>query len=229
MKPCYYLSLACLICLLNGCTYTIAPPQQPNTNPGNYERWMKSLVERYPVALGRDEKVFDWWPLENGLEYKCKITGSVSDSGQKWINKEFTMKLVKEKEHENSFHFEVEGFSEFPYEGLLVRANRVFVVKAGAQSPLVVFPLFENMVFSTEAYEHEFLKRSVLATSEQSFFAPVWTGFYRVKQVVPDTYSIEQLQPKEGLSYKFQKGVGIVEWFVPGGYTIELSNSRPLP
>jgi len=187
---------------------------------GRYEHWIKSLVKRYPIPLGKDETVFDWWPLRNNIEYKYKIAHSKWDFGKKWVNKQFTLRLIQDEE-ENEFHFHIEGFHEFPYDGLFIWENRIFILSEHVEQPLIIFPLFKDMPFADEKYEYEFLKKAVLNSSEKLFYGPVSTEFWTVTEIEGNTYFLRQAYPR-GSSYKFEKNVGIIEWHIPGGYTIEL-------
>ena len=188
---------------------------------GRYEHWIKTLVKRYPVSLGESETVFDWWPLRNNIEYKYKITRSRWDFGKKWVNKQFTLRFIQDEENKDEFHFHIEGFDEFPYKGLFIWENRIFILSEHAEQPLIIFPLFKDMLFANEKYEYEFLKKAVLNSSEKLFYAPVSTEFWTVTEVVGNIYFLRQAYPR-GASYKFEKNVGIIEWRIPGGYTIEL-------
>lgn len=191
-----------------------------------YEHWVKTLVKRYPAPLGENETVFDWWPLKNNLEYKYKITKSRWDFGEKWVNKEFTLRLIQDEENENKFHFHIEGFDEFPYKALVIRQNRIFLLgEYVVEQPHIVFPLFKGMLFADQKYEYEFLKKAVLNSSEAEFYAPVATDFWQVTKVAGNKYHLEQVCPR-GLRYTFEKNLGIIEWFIPGGYTIELVSSE---
>lgn len=196
------------------------------SDEGRYEHWIKSLVKHYPVPLGKNETVFDWWPLSNNIEYKYRITHSRWDFGTKWVNKHFTLRLVQDQGCKNEYRFHVEGFDEFPYKGLVLRENRIFIVSKYAEQPFIIFPLFENMLFADYRYEYEFLKKAVLNSSDELFYAPVSTDFWRVTDVVGNIYFLRQASPR-GASYKFEKDVGIIEWRIPGGYTIELINPEP--
>jgi len=198
-----------------------------NTSAGSrYERWIKTLVERYPIPLDKNETVFDWWPLKGNLECKYKITNSRWKFGEKWVDKQFTLRLIQDEQNENEFHFHIEGFDEFPYKGLLIRENRIFILSEHAEQPLIIFPLFKDMLFANEKYEYEFLKKAVLNSSEKLFYAPVSTEFWTVTKIVGNIYFLRQAYPR-GASYKFEKNVGIIEWRIPGGYTIELIRPEP--
>jgi hypothetical protein len=191
-----------------------------------YIGWLKALVNRYPVPLSEDEGVLDWWPLRNDLKYRYKIANSRWHFGKKWINREFTLTLIQDKEDEKQFHLHVEGFDEFPYKGLVIRGQRVFVLSDYGEEPLIVFPLFEHMFFADEEYELGFLKTAILEASEKHFHGPVCTHFWTVSEVSGDVYFIEQATTR-GQNYRFVKNVGIVKWHIPGGYTIELINAEP--
>ena len=80
-------------------------------------------------------------------------------------------------------------------------------------------------LFADERYEHEFLKQTILNSSEKSFYAPVCTEFWAVTKIVENIYHIEEVCPR-GLRYTLEKNMGIVEWLIPGGYTIELIRSE---
>ncbi len=195
---------------------------------GRYENWVKTLVARYPVPLGKDETVFDWWPLRNNIEYKYKIAHSRWDFGKKWVNTQFTLRLIQDEEDENEFHFRIEDFNEFPYKGLVIRENRILILSEYAEQPLIIFPLFKDMLFADEKYEYEFLKKAVLNSSEKLFYGPVSTEFWTVTEIEGNTHFLRQAYPR-GSTYKFEKNVGIIEWYIPGGYTIELIEpTRPL-
>jgi len=193
---------------------------------GRYERWIKAFVERYPIPLDKNETVFDWWPLKGNLEYKYKITKSRWKFGEKWVDKQFTLRLIQDEQNENDFHFHIGGFDEFPYKGLLIRENRIFILSEHVEQPLIIFPLFKDMLFANEKYEYEFLKKAVLNSSEKLFYAPVSTEFWTVTEIVGNIYFLRQAYPR-GASYKFEKNVGIIEWRIPGGYTIELIRPEP--
>lgn len=193
---------------------------------GRYERWIKTFVERYPTPLDKNETVFDWWPLKGNLECKYKITNSRWKFGEKWVDKQFTLRLIQDEQNENEFHFHIEGFDEFPYKGLLIRENKIFILSEHAEQPLIIFPLFKDMLFANEKYEYEFLKKAVLNSSEKLFYAPVSTEFWTVTEIVGNIYFLRQAYPR-GTSYKFEKNLGIIEWRIPGGYTIELVRPEP--
>ena len=193
---------------------------------GRYEHWIKTLVKRYPISLDKNQNVFDWWPLRNNTEYTYKITHSRWDFGDKWVDKKFTLRLIQDEQNENEFHFHIEGFDEFPYKGLLIRENRIFILSEHVEQPLIIFPLFKDMLFANEKYEYEFLKKAVLNSSEKLFYAPVSTEFWTVTEIVGNIYFLRQAYPR-GASYKFEKNVGIIEWRIPGGYTIELIRPEP--
>lgn len=192
---------------------------------GRYEHWIKTLAQRYPIPLGKSETVFDWWSLKDNLEYKYKITSSRWKFGEKWVNKQFTLRLIQDEQDEKEFHFHIKGFDEFPYKGLFIWENRIFILSEHAEQPLIIFPLFKDMLFADEKYEYEFLKKAVLNSSEKLFYAPVSTEFWTVSEVVGNIYLLQQAYPR-GSSYKFEKNVGIIEWHIPGGYTIELIRSE---
>jgi len=192
-----------------------------------YENWIKDFTKRYPIPLGKNETVFDWWPLRNNLEYKYKIAYSKWDFGKKWVNKEFTLKLIQDKVNKNKFKFNITGFDEFPYKGLVIRENRIFIITGSdstrnpSEAPFIIFPLFKDMFFANEKYEYDFLKKVILISSEKMIYAPVWTEFWTVTKIVGNKYFLSQACPR-GLHYTFEKNLGIVEWFVPGGYLIKL-------
>lgn len=203
----------------------IALTSNRTSGEGRYQAWVKTTIERYPIPLGKNKTVFDWWPLKDNLEYKYKIRDSRWEFGKKWVGAEFTLRIIKDEENESKFYFHIEGFDEFPYTALVIRENRIFILSKYAERPFIVFPLFKHMLFADERYEHEFLKKTILNTSEKSFYAPVWTEFWRVTKSVENIYHIEEVCPR-GLRYKFEKNVGIIEWLIPGGYTIELIRSE---
>lgn len=190
-----------------------------------YIDWLVELINRYPVPLSEGEGVLDWWPLRNDLKYRYKITNSRWYFGKKWINEEFTLTLIQDKEDEKKFHLHVEGFDEFPYKGLVVRGQRVFILSEYAEEPLIAFPLFKNMFFADEKYELEFLKGAVLEASEKRFHGPVCTNFWTVSEVIGGVYFLEQATNR-GQSYKFERNVGIIWWHISGGYTIELVSAE---
>ncbi len=218
-------TILCVVFFLLIISLIIAVRANRSYPEGKYQAWVKSIVERYPVPLGKNETVFDWWPLKDNLEYKYEITYSRWEFGEEWVNKEFVLRLTRDEENENRFHFHIEGFDRFPYKELVIRENRIFILSDSTEESLIVFPLFKDMFFADDKYELEFLKRTILESSEKSFYGPVCTDFWTVSEIVGNTYLLEQAYPR-GLSYKFEKNVGIIEWLIPGGYTIELIRSE---
>lgn len=185
-----------------------------------YERWVKSTVKNYPKPLEKGDSVFNWWPLTSNPTYKYRIVKSRWSFGDKWVGAEFSLKIKQDTNNKNNFLFDVQEFDEFPYKGLIIKDNRIFIV-SNIEQPLIAFPLFDSLWFADEKYEFQFLKETVLNTSEESFYAPVSTSFWNVKELGDEKYRIHQVTLR-GLYYIFQKNFGIIEWYIPGGYVIKL-------
>jgi len=82
--------------------------------------------------------------------------------------------------------------------------------------------LFKDILFADVDYEHEFLNKMVLNSSDSSFYAPVRSRFVTVSSVEGNRYHLEGAYPRDHFPYTFEKGIGIVEWRLPGGLTIEM-------
>jgi len=205
-------------------------PAEEMTTEGRYEDWVKGIVRSLPRPLPDGETVFDWWPLDSKAPLKYRIVHSRWDDKADQVGTEFSIEIVPASGTSDWFQFKVDGFEDFPYEGVAVDENRVNLVTrfngAGVKSttretPLLAFPLFEGILIGTREYECEFLKETVLHTTEERFYAPVCTDFWTVSEVLGKAYKLSQISPR-GLHLEFVRGTGITRWQIPGGLTIEL-------
>jgi hypothetical protein len=176
---------------------------------------MKYYTDRFPKTFKIGEKLENWWPIKDGLEYRCKVISSRWDFGKKYVNTEFKLRLVKQSETE--YDLKIEGFTEFPYKKLGIDGQRILVDNC----PLLVFPLFPEMLYASEKYEKEFLVDVEKYSKDGSIYAPIQAEFWQVGENPDNTYAIRQVAPR-GLYMEFKKGFGITKMTVPGGYEIEL-------
>ena len=191
----------------------------------NYEQFLKGFVERLPKPLGTSETIADWWPFKDGAEYSYRITDAQWDEDKKWVGTQFTIKFIQYPENKALFQFEVHGYDDFPFSGLQVDKNRVFLLdrnQAPNQIPFLVFPLFKDMLFADINYEHEFLQEMVLNSCDSNFYAPVRSRFVTVSKEEGNLYHLAGAFPRDHFPYTFEKGTGIIIWTLPGGLTIEM-------
>ena len=190
----------------------------------SYEQFLKGFVERLPKPLEENETITGWWPIQDGKEYSYRISDARWDWDKKWIGTQFTVKLVQDRKDKASFQFKIQGYDHFPFSGLHVEKNRVFLLDKREEPrriPFLAFPLFKNMLFADANYEYEFLKKMILRSSSSSFYAPIRTNFVTVNKVEGNRYYLGGAYPRDHFPYVFEKGVGIVKWIF-GGLTIEM-------
>jgi hypothetical protein len=188
------------------------------------QKWIDSLKERLPKPLSNGETVFDWWPLADNMVYTYKISYSLWEEGKKWVGTEFDLKILSDKENKNKFNFEVQGFEKFPYQGLVIESNRVFLLqdsKKEPKEPLLVFPLFAGMLFINEKDEQEYLNDVIRNTTDDSFYGPNPYRFWSVGLVEGNRYNAIQVIHRP-LYYTFEKHIGLTKWYVPDGYELTL-------
>lgn len=208
----------------------------PLSAAGGYEQKVKEIAERLPRPLDKGETINDWWPLENGITYEYKVVGGSWEHNNKAIGTVFTIEISKDDANENLYRFKVDGFSEFPYSGLKVKGNRVFLLNVEEirgpsdsrpttrihETPFAVFPLFDGMMFHGLEEENHFLRQTIMRTTDHSYYAPVNNGMSHVRGAQePDLYTVTQAIHAPA-NYSFKRGVGPVEWGIEGGSYLEL-------
>jgi hypothetical protein len=191
----------------------------------SYEQFLKRFVERLPKPLEKGETIADWWPFKDGEEYFYRISDARWDWNKKWVGTQFMIRFVQDPRNKAYFQFEIQGYDHFPFKGLQIDKNRIFLLDKNQvpnRIPLLVFPLFKDMLFADVNYEYEFLKKMVLNSSDSSFYAPVRSRFVTVNRVEGNRYYLGGAYPRDHFPYIFEKGIGIVKWTLPGGLTIEM-------
>lgn len=176
------------------------------------------ITGNYPKPLQENEKIEDWWPLKDNLEYKYKIVDTIWEDTEKAINTEFILKI--RKINDGLFSITAVGFDKFSYDGLAITGNRIFVTEKKHKSPLIVFPLFDGMNFSSVEYEKEFFLETIKYKAKGLNYGPIRNELKRVKKLSGNKYLVKDLDLR-GLSFEFEKGVGITKWGIPG-YILEL-------
>lgn len=188
---------------------------------------LQEFVQRFPRSSEEDENFYDWWPLHQESEYWYRVSESRGDFGSQWIGIEFLLRI--HQQDETRYHFDVQGFDKFPYIGLKIRNNRVSVLTQFEEhiieEPLLVFPLRENLVYADEQYEYKFLKTQILETTDKLLYAPVRNHFWCVEAVNEPIFELRRCEG--GKRMIFQKGIGIIQWPLPGGYLVRHIPSVP--
>lgn len=203
---------------------------------GGYEQKVKEIAGRLPRPLDEGETINDWWPLENGVTYRYKVVGGRWEHNNEAIGTVFTIEISKDEAIENLYRFKVDGFSEFPYSGLKVKKNRVFLLSVVEirgpsdsrpttrihETPFAVFPLFDGMMFHGLEEENHFLRQTIMRTTDHSYYGPVNNGMSHVRAAQePDLYTVTQAIHAPA-NYSFKRGVGPVRWGIVGGWSLEL-------
>ena len=191
----------------------------------NYEQFLKNFVERLPKPLEETETIADWWPFKDDEAYAYRIADAQGDGDKKWIGTQFTIKLIQDSENKALFQFEIQGYDDFPFTGLHVDKNRIFLLDTNQtpnRIPFLAFPLFKDMLFADVDYEYEFLQKMILESSDSSIYAPVRSRFVTVDEVEGNRYHLSGAYPRDHFPYTFEKGTGIINWTLPGGLTIEM-------
>ena len=196
-----------------------------------YEQRVKHIAKRLPQALKNSETVNDWWPLDKGIEYRYRVVGGRWPHNKKATGTVFTVQVSRDDA--NLYRFKVDGFSEFPYRGLKVKKNRVFLLETRASAdsppttstyerPFLAFPLFDGLMFHGLEKENEFLRETIMKTTDDVYWGPVNNGMNHVQATQePDLYKISQATHAP-LNHSFKRGVGPVRWSIVGGWTLEL-------
>lgn len=189
--------------------------------------WIRFLADRFPVDLEKGDSISKWWSFEDGTVYKYRITKSTWDRNKELIGTEFTVRFEKLKrgDHQlypHKYSLQVEGFDKWPYKELVVRKNRIFVTdEYDIENPLIVFPLFKDMVYWDEKQEYDFIMKAIKYEYATGLYAPVTVSLWSVDHDAENHYSIRQMLNR-GLYFEFEKGKGITKWLIPGGLELEL-------
>ncbi len=190
---------------------------------GEKQRWIESLRQRMPNTFYDEKIINDWWPLDKYTKYTYKITGSTWEKGNKWIDKEFSLKIVPDQNDKNKFNFKVDGFDEFPYKGLVIENNRIFAINENGKekNSFILFPLHKDMFFSNEENEHQFLTDAINNSTDESLYGPVMGDMWHILRVEGERYYATKSMHRP-LSYTFEINTGLIKWHIPGGYELTL-------
>jgi hypothetical protein len=190
---------------------------------------LQEFVRRFPRSSDEVENVSDWWPLHQESSYWYRVSEVRRDVGSQWVGIEFLLSIRQDAQDETRYHFDVQGFDEFPYTGLKIRNNRVSVFTQFEdhiiEEPLLTFPLREQLVYADEQYEYTFLKTQILETTDKLLYAPVRNNFWCVEAVHEPIFELRRCEG--GKRMIFQKGNGIVQWPLSGGYVVRQIPSIP--
>jgi hypothetical protein len=195
--------------------------------------WIRGWVNKMPRPLQEEDAIKNWWPLENEDQWTYRVTDSRWEIGKKYIDKEFSIKIVRGNKTGDRYLFDVKGFDEFPYSGLKVVDNRIFLIlKEQPENylPFLVFPLFKGIMYADKDYEYESIKLCVILSTEKGFYAPVRNEFRTVSKVEGNLFYIENMDSGPGVIRElvvFEKGSGIVEWVLDGGIKIKRVPKEP--
>lgn len=183
--------------------------------------WIKVWENRLPRPLEKSDSVYNWWPIENGQ--KCRYKVIESKWNKSLEGKEFILSIQKDREDSSKYNFEVEDFNEFPYSGIKIIENRVFLISQNTdrQIPFLVFPLFEYTLYYDIEYEYEMLRKCICLTSDEGFFAPARNSFISVTKVENNLFYLSYIDARAQELGIFEKGKGLAEWALSGSIKIK--------
>jgi len=116
----------------------------------SYEQFLKRFAERLPKPLEKGETIANWWPFKDGQEYSYRIADGRWDLNKKWVSTQFTTKFVQDPKDKAYFEFKIQGYDHFPFKGLQIDKNRVFLLdksQVPKRIPLLVFIFVQRHPF----------------------------------------------------------------------------------